>query len=384
MITLSDEFKRLTPEEAMGKVHKELQQETKGSLKIFLGYAPGVGKTYSMLNEANRRAARNQKVIIGCVETHGRKDTLEQIKDLYIVPKKQIEYNDKLLEEMDTEAIIKLKPDVVLIDELAHTNVPGSKHNKRYEDVGEILNHGISVITTLNIQHLESLNDVMKQITGINVRETVPDRLVEDAEEVVVVDITPEALQNRLKRGDIYKTEIDRALKNFFRKGNLNALRELTLRQTAEEVDEDLEEYMKEHGIKENWYTAERVMVCISSNESSRKLIRRGARIAKKYKCQWIVVEVICTHFFATKLTDKDKEMLEKHKSLAKNLGAEIVTLKGKSISKALVNFALEKHITQIIIGHSNRSNFETITRGSTVYKLLKQAKNIEIHVIPN
>lgn len=384
MITLSDEFKRLTPEEAMKKVHKELQQENKGSLKIFLGYAPGVGKTYSMLNEANRRASRNQKVVIGCVETHGRKDTLEQIKNLYIVPKKQIEYNDKLLEEMDTEAIINLKPDVVLIDELAHTNVPGSKHSKRYEDVEEILNHGISVITTLNIQHLESLNDVMRQITGINVRETVPDRLVEDAEEVVVVDITPEALQNRLKRGDIYKTEIDRALKNFFRKGNLNALRELTLRQTAEEVDEDLEEYMKEHGIKENWYTAERVMVCISSNESSRKLIRRGARIAKKYKCQWIVVEVICTHFFAAKLTDKDKEMLEKHKALAKNLGAEIVTLKGKSISKALVNFALEKHITQIIIGHSNRSTLETITRGSTVYKLLKQAKNIEIHVIPN
>ncbi len=378
---MANQFKRLTPEEAFDKI----KEEKKGTLKVFLGYAPGVGKTFSMLNEANRRAQRDQNIVIGCVETHNRKETEEQIKNLKIVPKKKIEYNGKILEEMNTEAIIAIKPDVVLIDELAHTNIPGSKHKKRYEDVEEILENGINVISTLNIQHIESLNDVVKQITGVNITETIPDKIIEEAEEVVVIDITPDALQNRLKRGNIYKKEvIDSALKNFFRKGNLNALRELALRQTADEVDEDLEAYMKEHGIKENWYTAERVMVCISSNMSSKKLIRRGARIAKRYKCEWIVVDVICTNYFAPKYTEKDEEMIKKHQMLARQLGAEIVTLKGKSISRELVRFALEKHITQIIIGHSNRSKIQTLLRGSTVYKLLKHAKDIEIHVIPN
>lgn len=367
------------------KMNETSAAHTRGHLKIFIGYAPGVGKTYAMLNEANRRLNRGQDVVIGYVESHDREETNRQIGDLEIIPRKKVEYNGMLVEEMDTEAIIARKPYLVLVDELAHTNVPGSLNRKRYEDVEEILRHGIHVSTTLNIQHLESLNDVVKQITGIQVRETIPDSIVENADEVVVVDITPDALQNRLKRGNVYQLEkVDQALKNFFRKGNLNALREIALRQTAEEVDEDLEAYMKEHGIKDNWHTVERVLVCISSSLSAKKLIRRGARIAKRYKCEWVVVNVNCTNRFAPTLTAKDEEALGSHFKLARQLGAETLTLTGKSVSAELARFAHERHITQIILGHPTRTKLETLLRGSTVNKLLKEAKNIEVHIIPN
>lgn len=378
---MSDEFKRTTPEEAL----KIIDESKKGCLKIFLGYAPGVGKTFAMLNEGNRRLRRGNDIVIGYVESHERKETDEQIRNLEIIPRKKIEYSGVVLEEMDTDAVIARKPDIVLVDELAHTNVPGSKNKKRYEDVEEILNSGIDVLTTLNIQHMESLNDVIKQITGIPVRETIPDYIVNEADEVVVVDVTPDALQNRLKRGNIYNMEkVSQALKNFFRKGNLNALREIALRQTAEEVDEELVEYMKEHGIRDNWHTVERVLVCISPNSSARKLIRRGARIAKRFKCEWIVVSVNCTHTFAPKLTASYQEMLENNFKLAKQLGAEVIVLAGKSVSSELADFAQKRHITQIVIGHSTRTKFQTLLRGSTINKLLKKANNIEIHVIPN
>jgi two-component system, OmpR family, sensor histidine kinase KdpD len=378
---MSEEMKRISPEEAL----KQCSQENKGKLKIFIGYAPGVGKTYSMLNEGNRRFKRGQDIVAGYVESHQREETNEQIGELEIIPRKKIEYNGVVMEEMDTDAIIARRPQTVLIDELAHTNIPGSKYQKRYEDVEEILCNGINVITTLNIQHIESLNDVVRQITGIAVRETIPDHIVEKADEVVVTDITPDALQNRLKRGNVYNLEkVPQALKNFFRKGNLNALRELALRQTAEEVDEDLEEYMIEHGIKENWRIVERVMVCISPSPSARKLIRRGARIARSYKCEWIVVSVNCTHSLAPKTTPKQLELLEGNYKLAKQLGAEVVKLTGKSISGELADFAHERHITQIIIGHASRTKLQTLLRGSTVSKLLKRTKNIEVHVIPN
>jgi two-component system, OmpR family, sensor histidine kinase KdpD len=378
---MGDDFKRISPEEAL----KQCNEVNKGKLKIFIGYAPGVGKTYSMLNEGNRRLKRGQDIVIGYVESHQREETDNQIGELEIIPKKKIEYNGTVLEEMDTDAIMARRPLTVLVDELAHTNVPGSKYQKRYQDVEEILGNGINVITTLNIQHLESLNDVVRQITGIAVRETIPDYIVEKADEVVVTDITPDALHNRLMRGNVYNLDkVPQALKNFFRKGNLNALRELALRQTAEEVDEDLEEYMKEHGIKDNWHIVERVMVCISPSLSAKKLIRRGARIARRYKCEWIVVSVNCTHRLAPKMTPKQSEVLEGYYKLAKQLGAEVVTLTGKSISGELANFAHERHITQIIIGHASRTKAQTLLRGSTVTKLLKQAKNIEVHVIPN
>lgn len=366
-------------------VHKICKKEDKGHLKIFIGYAPGVGKTFSMLNEGNRRFKRSEDIVIGHVESHEREETNAQIGALEIIPKKKVLYGKTSMEEMDTEAIILRKPGTVLIDELAHTNVPGSKNKKRYQDVEEILCSGINVITTLNIQHLESLNDVVRNITGIAVKETIPDYIVENADEVVVVDITPDALQNRLKRGDVYNLDkVPQALKNFFRKGNLNALRELVLRETAEEVEEDLAEYMKSEGIRDNWRTVERVLVCISPSSTAKKLIRRGARIANRYKCEWTVVTVNCTNAFAKKVTLKDRQMLHNHFKLASQLGANIATLTGKSVSEELVKFIQEKHITQVIIGHAARTKIETLLRGSTVSKLLKNAKDIEIHIIPN
>jgi two-component system sensor histidine kinase KdpD len=381
MVNMLNQFTRTTPDEALKKASKR----GKGTLKIFLGYAPGVGKTYTMLNEANRRFDRNENIVIGYLETHGRKDTEAQIGALEIIPRKQVTYNNVTFEEMDTDAIIARKPQLVIVDELAHTNVPGSKNSKRYTDVEEILNSGISVISTLNIQHLESLNDIIKSITGIIVKETIPDNIVDKAAEVSIVDITPDALQDRLKRGDVYTSEnVDRALKHFFRKGNLSALREIALRHTAEGVDEELAEYMHEHGINENWQIVERVMICISSSPTARKLIRRGSRISKRYKCEWTVVAVNCTNIFEPKTTPKDEDILERHFKLAKQLGADVITLTGDSISGVLSKYAITKHITQIIIGHSSRTKFQTFLRGSTINKLLKRTYNIEVHIIPN
>ncbi|HEY9059376.1 MAG TPA: universal stress protein [Pseudobacteroides sp.] len=360
-------------------------KEQRGHLKIFIGYAPGVGKTYTMLTEGNRRKKYGQDVVIGYVESHNRTETDDQIGDLEIIPLKKVLYNKTEMDEMDTESIIAKKPQVVLIDELAHTNAPGSKNKKRYMDVEEILNQGINVITTLNIQHLESLNDVVYQITGIKVKETIPDYIVDKADEIVVVDLTPDALQNRLNRGKIYDPEkVTHALKNFFRKVNLNALRELTLRQTAEEVDEELSEYMKKEGIRDNWHTAERITVCISAGPSSKKLIRRGARIAKRYKCEWYVITVTCTNRFAKKQSLKDRQLLHTHFQLAKQLGAEVATLEGKSVTEEIVKWCNEKHITQIFIGYPRRTLFELIFRGSTVSKLIKKLNNVDIHLIAN
>lgn len=371
--------KRLTPEEAL----KKYKNETLGKLKIFLGYAPGVGKTYTMLNEANRRLQRGENVVIGYFESHNRKDTIEQLKNLQSIPLKEILYNSITLKEMDVNAIIECKPDLVIVDELAHTNAPGSDNNKRYEDVLDLLAAGINVYSTLNLQHIESLNDIVGQITGIKINETVPDKVIADAE-VVIVDITPDALRNRLKRGNIYKTElIDSALKNFFRNGNLTALRELTLRQIADEVDEDLEEYMLNNNITDNWYTAERIMVSISSNPKSKRLIRLGARMAKKYKCPLYVVYVTCTHPCCPKETMDRIKTLNENITLAKKFDASIIQLNGKSVSHELLKFSKEKHITKLVIGHSRRTTIQKIFRGSTINKFLEHAKNIEIIVIP-
>lgn len=371
--------KRLTPEEALNIC----KQQNRGLLKIFLGYAPGVGKTYAMLDEANRRLKYGQNIIIGYVENHGREETDTQIGNLEVLPRKKIIYNNVEMTELDVDTILKRHPETVLIDELAHTNVPGSKNKKRYEDVLEILGRGINVISTLNIQHLESLNDVVFQITGIRVNETLPDWILQQADEVVVVDLTPDALQNRLKRGNVYnKEKVPRALKNFFRKGNLNALRELVLRQAAEDVDED-DAYMKREGIKDNWHTVERIMVCVSSSPNAKKLIRRGARIANRYKCGWYVVTVNSTRLFFRRDEEDDKKMLLSHIQLAKQLGAETVNLTGHSVSETLVEFANKKHITQIVMGQSARTKVETFFRGSTINKLIKMVRNVEIHLIP-
>ncbi len=268
-------------------------EKTKGSFKLFLGYAPGVGKTYSMLSEGIRRHARGEDVVIGIVETHGRKGIAELAVQLESVPRKKLEYKGTIFEEMDVEAIIARRPQVVLVDELAHTNIPGSKHRKRYEDVQEIIAAKIDVLSTLNIQHMESIAPTVRTITGITVRETVPDWVPLMANETVMVDLTPEALQNRLRRGDVYNPgKVDQALKNFFRGGNLIALRELALRQVAEHVDRSLESYMDAKEIEGNWQVRERLAVCISSNPSAQYLIARGARMARRLDAEYYVIYV--------------------------------------------------------------------------------------------
>lgn len=370
---------RISPDDAL----KICSTEEKGKLKIFLGYAPGVGKTYTMLNEANRRYDRGEDVVIGYFESHGRLDTINQIKSLPELPLKEISYNSITFKELNVPLIIERNPKLVLVDELAHTNAPGSKNTKRYEDVIEILNAGINVYATVNIQHLESLNDVISQITGVIVHETIPDSIIATAE-VVVIDIPPDSLRKRLKRGNVYKTDlIQRALKNFFRIGNLNALRELTLRQIADEVDCTLNEYKEIHNIHDNWHTAEKVMVSISSNPKSKRLIRFSARIAKKYKCPLYVVYVNCTHSIYPKDNPEILKSLDENINLAKKFDATIVTLKGKSISSELIKFSKEKNITKLIIGHSKRTRLQKFFRGSTVNKLLEGSKNIEIIVVP-
>lgn len=374
-----EEKQRITPKEAL----EAYKRQNTGSLKIFLGYAPGVGKTYTMLNEANRRLERGKDVVVGYFESHDREQTIKQVKSLPMIPLKEITYNSITLKEMDVDAIIERNPELVLVDELAHTNVPGSKNKKRYEDVLEILNAGINVYSTMNLQHLESLNDIVKQITGVNVNETIPDKIIAESE-VVVIDMPPEALRKRLERGNIYKPYlIESALKNFFRAGNLSALRELTLRQIADEVDEDLEEYKNKHDIHDNWHTSEKIMVSISSNPKSKRLIRFGARLAKKYKCPWYVVYVNCTHFMSPKETLDRIRDLNSNMELANKLNGTVIKLESTSISKALLKFADEKHITKLVIGHPKRTRLQKLFRGSTINKFLEHAKDIQIIVVP-
>ena len=371
--------RRITPEEAM-EIYK---REMRGKLKIYLGYAPGVGKTYSMLVEGNRLLATGKKIAVGYLEDHNRPETRNQVKNLPVLPRKKIEYTDRIFEEVDTEAIINYDPDIVLIDELAHTNIHGSKNEKRYQDVMEILDKGIDVYSTLNIQHLESLNDRIRDITNVQVNETVPDSVLENAD-IEIVDITPENLRIRMEKGEIYNRETARrALKNFFRSGNLSALREIALRQIAEEVDDDVLRYKRSKGITAHWHTVERVLVCISSNPKAARIIRHGARIARKYKCAFYVLDVNYTGLFAKRMSERDKTGLEENKKLARKLGAEIHSREGKSVSNEIIKFVEEKGITQIILGHSGRSTMARLFRGSTINKIIEHSKYAEVRVIP-
>ncbi|MGL4847745.1 MAG: sensor protein KdpD [Clostridium sp.] len=360
-----------------------MYRKNRGELKIFLGYAPGVGKTYSMLNEGNRRLARGENVWIGYLEDHGRKDTYNQVKNLSFIENKKILYKGKIFEEVNIDEIIKVAPDVILIDELAHTNITGSKNAKRYMDILDILDNGINVYTTLNLQHLESLNDIIFQITGVKVSETVPDSII-DIATVVVIDLPPDSLRNRVKRGNVYRNElIIPSLKNFFRKGNLTALRELTLRQLADGVDEELEKYKFEHNLNDNWRIVERIMVAISSNPSSKRLIRMGARMAKKYKCEFYCVYVSSTHGFAPKISEEMLGSLNENIELATKLHAQVISLEGNYISSEIIQFANEKHITKLILGHSQRTKFQNFFRGSLINKILEGVKDTEVIVVP-
>ena len=374
------EEKRISPEKALEIYNKE----KRGKLKIYMGYSPGVGKTYTMLREANIRVKRGEEIYIAYLEPHDRKATLEQVGILKEISPLEIEYRGKVYKEVDVKAVIEKHPKTVLIDELAHTNIFGSKNKKRYEDVLEILEAGINVNTTLNIQHIESLNDIVQTITGIEVRERIPDKIVNLADEVEVVDISASNLTERLQRGEIYnlKTAAS-ALKNFFRLGNLNALRELALRRIAQEVDDDLTEYMNDKEIKTNWHTTERVLVSISSSPRAGKVIRYGARIAQRYKCEFYVISIESKGFFNKNFSEDDWKVIKEHEELAKNLGAEVFRLKGKNVPKKILEFATEKRITQIVLGHSSRNLFTRIFKGSVINKIIEHSKGTEIRIVP-
>ena len=352
---------------------------TKGVLKLFLGYAPGVGKTYSMLTEAIRRHSRGEDVVIGVVETHGRKGIAELVPQLEAVPRQKIEYKGTLFEEMDVDAIVARKPQVVLVDELAHTNIPGSKHRKRYEDVLEILQANIDVLSTVNIQHIESIAPTVNAITGIVVRETVPDWVLQLSDETVMVDLTPEALHNRMKRGDVYnQNKVEQSLKNFFRRGNLIALRELALRQVAEQVDRSLSSYMDEKEIRENWAVRERIAVCISSHPRAQYLLARAARLARR-----IDAELFALHVDTGNGTDtRHEKSLAANLQFAESLGATAVRLKGTSVPDAAAKFVREKHITQMIFGRTAVEGWQKLLYMNAISRFLKDAPAVDVHIV--
>ena len=353
--------------------------KTRGIFKLFLGYAPGVGKTFGMLSEALRRRSRGEDVVIGVVESHGRKGIEELICGMEFVPRKKMEYKGTIFEEMDVDAILARKPAVVLVDELAHTNIPGSKHRKRYEDVQELLAANIDVVSTLNIQHIESIAPVVRSITGIVVRETVPDWVPLTASETVMVDLTPEALQNRMKRGDVYSTEkVERSLKNFFRRGNLIALRELALRQVAEQVDRSLETYMEDQDIRKNWGVRERMAVCVSANPTGQYLIARSARMARRMDAELYVVHV--DREFGPKETNINA--LAANLKFAENLGARVVRLKGRSVADSVADFVRSKHITQVIFGRAPVHDWRKYLYLSAVHRFLRESPAVDVHIV--
>jgi two-component system sensor histidine kinase KdpD len=359
---------------------REHVARTRGCHKIFLGYAPGVGKTYTMLSEAQRRHVRGEDIVIGFVEPHKRPETIALMDGLEQVPTKKIEYRGAVLEEMDTAAIVARHPKWALVDELAHTNAPGAAHEKRWQSVEEILDAGINVISTVNVQHFESLNDTVAQITGVTVRETVPDRLLDEADEVVLVDITPEALVNRLNRGVIYVPEkVPQALANFFRRGNLVALRELALRRTAEEVDDDLTRFLQEHDVDKTWGVNERVLVAVTPRPLGAKLIRRGYHLARRMNGRFWVLYVRPP---GVALSSREEQTLDELKYLALDLGGELVEVVGADPAGEVIDFARRNQVTYVVMGQSARSRMNEIARGSIVNRIMRETRNVDIVVV--
>jgi len=373
----ADRDQRPSPEALLAAAARE----GRGRLKIFLGAAPGVGKTYEMLRQAQKRRQEGVDVVIGVVETHGRLETEALVTGLEVIGRKQVDYKGRALTEMDLDAVLARRPKLVLVDELAHTNAPGSRHAKRYLDVEEILAAGIDVYSTLNIQHVESLNDVVAQITRIRVRETVPDTLVDKADEVEVIDLTPEDLMERLRDGKVYvRDQAQRALRHYFSPGNLTALRELALRRTAQRVDEQMLSYMQEHAIAGPWAAGERLMVCISEVSNTPGLIRYAKRVADRLKCKWTAIYVEGPRF--ARLDEAARNRIADAMRLAEKLGADVAVIPGNQIADALVRYAQANNITQIVIGKSDRSRWFEMLHGSVVHDLVRRAGNISIHVM--
>ncbi|HBG50899.1 MAG TPA: two-component sensor histidine kinase, partial [Gammaproteobacteria bacterium] len=377
--SLTDDTKRPSPEALLEKA----EQEMRGRLKIFLGAAPGVGKTYEMLMSGRARKADGDDVVIGMVETHGREETEALVEGLEVIPRTKVAYKGQHLEEMDLDAVLERHPQLVLVDELAHSNAPGSRHPKRYLDVLEILDRGIDVYTTLNIQHIESLNDVVAQITRIRVRETVPDTIIDRADDVEIIDLTPDDLIRRLHEGKVYLPKIARrAIENYFSPGNLTALRELALRRTAQRVDQQLLSQMRAQAIEGPWPAGERVLVCISEDSRSAGLIRYAKRLADRLYARWTALYVEGRRNL--QLSEDERDRVAEALRLAQNLEGDAVTIPGGDgrVADDVIAYAHANNITHIVIGKSSRSRWFEILHGSVVHELVRRAGNISVHVV--
>ena len=370
------ETERKTPEDWLESSEPEKKV---GRFKVFLGYAPGVGKTFSMLSEGIRRKGRGEDVVIGVVETHGRSGTAELTTKLEEVPRRELDYRGTLFREMDVDAILARAPQIVLVDELAHTNVEGSRFAKRYEDVLLLLEHNIDVLSTINIQHIESLTPRVQALTGITVREQVPDWVLDRADEIVISDLTPEALATRMRRGDIYPQDrVERALSNFFRRGNLIALREMALQRVTKAVDRHLDAYVRRKRLGAHWSVTERVAVCISSNPQARDLIARGARLAEGLDGELYVLHVASDR-------DEDptrRQTLDAHIQFANNLGASVVHLTGGSVAAATAAFVKEQRITQAIFGRSALHGIRKYLYYLAIGKFMSGAPHVDLHIV--
>jgi two-component system sensor histidine kinase KdpD len=376
-----DPEQRPSPDALLEAARRENDQA--GRLKIFVGAAPGVGKTYEMLQSAHAKRKAGADVVVGVVETHGRAETEALLQGLEVLPRKRISYRDQTLEEMDLDALIARRPKIALVDELAHTNAPGSRHPKRYLDVEELLSHGIDVYTAVNIQHIESLNDVVAQITHVRVRETVPDSVFDRADAIELIDLTPDDLIQRLKEGKVYvPKQAERALQHYFSPGNLTALRELALRRTAERVDEQLLTHMQANAIAGPWAAGERILVCLSEDPRAAGLVRYTKRLSDRLHAPWTAVSIETRR--SLQLSDEQRDRLADTMRLAESLGGEALTIPGvgRRIADDLINFAQGNNVTQIIIGKTTRSRWFEILRGSVVHDLVRRAGNITVHVI--
>ncbi len=361
----------------------QLKESEQARLRVYIGAAPGVGKTYQMLEDAHQLRRQGIDIVVAVVETHGRAETAALISDLERVPMRKIEYRGVTLEEMDVEAVIARRPAIAIVDELAHTNVPGSKNHKRYEDVLSLLDAGVSVITAVNIQHLESLNDAVARTTGVRVRETVPDAFLRRADEVVNVDVSVDMLRTRLRQGKIYGVEkIEQSLNNFFRKGNLTALRELALRQLAEDQSAKAQDYREREGL-EQAVIPEKVMVCMASRGSAKKLLRVGSRIAGRLASDWFAVYVETPSEEMGRINPADYVALQENIRFAEGLGAKVVKLKGKRVADALIDFARRDGITHVIFGQSARSRWNLLIHGSVVNRFLAEVRDATIQIVP-
>jgi two-component system sensor histidine kinase KdpD len=360
-----------------------LKQRDRPRLRIYIGAAPGVGKTYAMLQEARTLRGRGVDVVIGLVETYGRRETDAQLQDLEVIPRRSIQYRGVPMEAMDVDAIVARMPKICVVDELAHTNLPGSRHGKRYQDVLELLDRGIGVMTAVNIQHIETLNDAVAKVTGVRVRETVPDTFLDRADEVVNVDVTVEELRNRLREGKIYRPEkVEQALTHFFRKGNLSTLRELALRAVADDVGEKAARYRLSEGLEPALFP-ERVMVCMSSNALAPRVVRTGARIAGRLGARWYAVYVETPSEKPGSIEQSDADTLGQNIQLAESLGATVVRVKAEQPAEGLVAFAQREGITHVIFGQSARTRWETLWRGSTIDRFLWEVRDAAVQVVP-